>query len=320
MVTPRLVIGYLYPEIMRTYGDHGNVETLVQRCTWRGIGADVAELRAGDQVGPGTADLLIIGSGSESAQRLIAPDLAIGKGAGIRDAVAAGAAVLTVGTGYELFGRYCQPAEGAELPGVGLFDTWTVREAAEPSRHEGTIADARAERFIGDLVVAWNGELLVGFENHSGKTYLGPAARPLGTVLAGHGNNGDGFEGAQLPGAVGTYLRGPCLPRNPALADHLIRAALRRRYPGLELGPLTDGLETAAREAAFQRLGEPGGACRQPRTAPASRCPQAARRPGRRFRWRCPAGAGGMLPGAGRHGSASDGDGLPLPPFTSQEL
>jgi CobQ-like glutamine amidotransferase family enzyme len=250
----RITVGYLYPDIMSTYGDRGNIETIVQRCRWRGIEAEVAELRLGDRLAPGGLDLIVIGSGGEAQQRLIADDLALVKGPGIREAVIAdGAAALAVGGGYELFGRFCRPGSGSDLPGAGLFDTWTLRSRAVLGGQYGTITEARADRVIGDLVVRWNGQLLVGFENHAGATYLGPKAQPLGQVISGYGNSGEGHEGSALGSAVGTHLRGPCLPRNPALADYLIGAALRRRQPGAELDPLPDDLERAARQAAIHR-------------------------------------------------------------------
>jgi lipid II isoglutaminyl synthase (glutamine-hydrolysing) len=250
----KIRVGYLYPDIMSTYGDRGNIETIVQRCQWRGIQADVAQLRLGDALRPGELDLIVIGSGGESQQRLIADDLARVKGPGIREAVIGGrAAALAVGGGYELFGRFCQAGEGAELRGVGVFDSWTIRKGAASGDQYRTLEDERADRAIGELVVRWEGTLLVGFENHSGGTYLGATARPLGQVLAGHGNNGDGTEGIILGGAIGTNLRGPCLPKNPALADYLIGAALRRRLGETVLTPLEDGLEQAAHAVAVQR-------------------------------------------------------------------
>jgi lipid II isoglutaminyl synthase (glutamine-hydrolysing) len=249
----RISIGYLYPDIMSTYGDRGNVETVIRRCGWRGITASVTELRLGDRVDPAAFDLIMIGGGGESQQLLVAADLSKVKAAGIRDAVAHGAAALAVGGGYELFGRFCQPEQGAEIRGVQLFDAWTVRQNAVLGNHYASITAARDDRFIGELVVRWRGTLLVGFENHAGGTYLGPTARPLGEVLSGHGNNGDGTEGVIVGNAVGTHLRGPCLPRNPALADFLIGAALTRRYGSVELVPLADDLELAAHAVAMQR-------------------------------------------------------------------
>ena len=249
-----ITLGYLYPDMMSTYGDRGNVETVRRRCEWRGIGVAITELRLGDRM-PADLDFIMLGGGGESQQRLVAADLYKVKGPAIRDAVAAGAAALAVGGGYELFGRFCQPENGAEYPGVDLFDAWTIRQRAVPGTH-ASLSDVRADRHIGELVARWGSRLLAGFENHSGGTYLGPAAQPLGRVLAGHGNNGDGTEGVILGAAVGTNLRGPCLPKNPVLADYLIGAAVARRHAGAELHSLPDELEQAARDVALQRARE----------------------------------------------------------------
>lgn len=253
MTTPKITVGHLYPEVMNTSGDRGNISAIVRRCAWRGITAEVRELRIGDPLRATDVDLLVIGDGGESDQALIAADLVIVKGPAIKDAVAHGAAVLAIGGGYELFGRHCQLASGPGLPGLGLFDSWTERAAAERAADRVT-TQARADRVIGDLVVRWGDELLVGFENHVGRTYLGPSARPLGFVLAGCGNNGDGGEGILFGSAIGTYLRGPCLPLNPVLADVLIRAAVRSRYGETQLAPLPDDLERTARDRALDRV------------------------------------------------------------------
>jgi len=280
MAARTLTIGYLYPEIMSGYGDRGNLASVMRRCEWRGIATDVRELRLGAPVGPDEVDLFVIGDGGEFHQRLIATDLADVKGPAIREAVSQGSALLAVGAGYELLGRFYQPCRGVELPGASLFDTWTIQQGADLTAASCTITQARADRVIGDLVVQWDctdpggrppgaprsadpgggppgaprSELLVGFENHSSRTYLGPTACALGHVVVGQGNNGDGLEGVRLGGAIGTYLRGPCLPRNPALTDFLIRTALLRRYADAELAPLPDGLEHTARDTAVRRL------------------------------------------------------------------
>jgi lipid II isoglutaminyl synthase (glutamine-hydrolysing) len=253
VTTTTITLGWLYPDIMSTYGDRGNVVTILRRCEWRDIAVDLRELRLGDRIEPGELDLIVIGSGGESQQRLIASDLHEIKGPGICEAVAQGAAALAVGGGFELFGHYCQPGEGAELPGAGLFDAWSTGHRAILDDHYDTLREARADRAMGDLVVRWRGRLLVGFENHSSSTRLGPTATPLGQVVSGFGNNGHGTEGVQLGSAVGTHLRGPCLPRNPVLADFLIGAALRRRHGDVDLSPLADDVEHAARAVAMQR-------------------------------------------------------------------
>jgi lipid II isoglutaminyl synthase (glutamine-hydrolysing) len=262
MATRKLTLGHLYPDIMTAYGDRGNIAAIMRRCGWRGIVTEIHELRLGDPVHPEDVDIFIIGNGGESQQRLVAPDLADVKGTAIREAVAQGAALLAVGAGYELLGRFYQPTRGVELPGVGLFDTWTIQHGVGLSAASRTITEARADRAIGDLLVRWEGaraetpwaELLVGFENHGGRTYLGPTAQALGQVVTGQGNNGDGREGVRLGGAVGTYMRGPCLPRNPALADFLIGSALWRRHGEVELEPLADDAERAAHDTAVLRI------------------------------------------------------------------
>ena len=249
----RLTIGYLYPGIMCACGDRGNVETVLRRCAWRDIEAEVTELHLGDRVQAAEVDLLMLGSGRRSQQLLVAGDLARVKGPAIREAVAQGAAMLAVAGGYQLLGRFCQPVRGAEIPGAALFDAWTFDSGAD-LRQPGTMTGAGSGRAIGDLVVRWDDELLIGFQDHGSRTYLGPTARALGRVLIGHGNNGEGHEGVILGNAIGTYLRGPCLPRNPALADFLIRAALARRYGHADLQPLPDRIEHRAHQAALRRV------------------------------------------------------------------
>jgi CobQ-like glutamine amidotransferase family enzyme len=257
MTAMRITLGHLYPDLMSSYGDRGNVETILSRCGWRGIAVDVIQLRLGDRIRPAELDLIVIGSGGESRQAMVASDLAKVKGPSIREAVEQGAAALAVGTGYELFGLFCQCRDGAELPGVGLFDTRTVRRRSALGGQYVRPTDARADRAIGELLVRWGDALLVGFENHSGGTYLGKTAQPLGQVIRGYGNCGDGLEGLQLGSAVGTNLRGPCLPKNPLLADFLIRAALARRHSAADLQPLPDELEQAAHQAAVRRARQP---------------------------------------------------------------
>jgi CobQ-like glutamine amidotransferase family enzyme len=253
----RITLGHLYPDLMSACGDRGNIETILNRCGWRGIATDVVQLRLGDRIRPGELDLILIGSGAESRQAMVACDLAEIKGPGIREAVEQGAAALAVGTGYELFGLSCQCRDGTDVPGAGLFDAWTVRRRSALGGNYSRVAEAQADRAIGELLVRWGDTLLAGFENHSGGTYLGQTAQALGQVICGYGNCGDGLEGLQLHSAIGTNLRGPCLPKNPLLADFLIRAALARRHNAAELPPLPDELEQAAHQAAVQRARRP---------------------------------------------------------------
>jgi lipid II isoglutaminyl synthase (glutamine-hydrolysing) len=236
-------IGYLYPDLMNIYGDHGNVLTLARRCRWRGIAVDVEELNPGDPVPPGRHDIFFMGGGQDREQVMVARDLLEVKGESIKREIEDGAAALVICGAYQLFGRFYRPFEGEELPGIGVFDAHTV---------------AGRKRCIGNVVAksALGGKagLVVGFENHSGKTYLGEGCAPLGMVTVGYGNNAeDRTEGALYLGAVGTYLHGSLLPKNPGVADFLIERALVRRGHLLPLRPLDDTIEMRAREAAIAR-------------------------------------------------------------------
>jgi CobQ-like glutamine amidotransferase family enzyme len=180
VATCKLTLGYLYPDIMSAYGDRGNIAVLMRRCGWRGIVSQVHELRLGDPVHPDDVDIFVIGNGGESQQRLIAPDLADVKGLAIREAVDQGAALLAVGAGYELLGRFYQPSQGVELPGAGLFDAWTIQHGAGLAAASRTITEARADRAIGDLVVRWGSASPGGTTPQDPPAChpLGPAGRP----------------------------------------------------------------------------------------------------------------------------------------------
>lgn len=210
----------LYPEVMDVYADRGNLIALRARAAAHGVGLEVTEVGLDDPM-PEAADLVLIGGGQDREQRLVAADLAA-RGSRIREWVEQDAAVLAICGGYQLFGHYYRTGEGEELPGIGVFDAVTVAPG------EG------AERCVGDVLA--NARLagldeLVGFENHGGRTFLGADGRPFATVEFGYGNNGDdGTEGAVYREAIGTYLHGPLLPKNPALTDRLLLAALRHRY------------------------------------------------------------------------------------------
>lgn len=213
-----LTLGHLYPDQLNLYGDRGNILTLQQRCQWRGIRLRVVELGIGDALDPDAYDMLFIGGGQDRDQAPVAQDLYETKSIGLWAAIEDDMPVLAVCGGYQLLAHYYRPASGPDLKGLGVFDAWTV--------HRG----ARAPRCIGDIAIRWNGQTLVGFENHGGQTYLG-TAKPLGKVLKGFGNNAqDGTEGAVYRNAFGTYLHGSLLPKNPHFADHLIELALKRSY------------------------------------------------------------------------------------------
>jgi CobQ-like glutamine amidotransferase family enzyme len=247
----RIVVGHLYPEYLNIYADRGNIAVLARRAAWRGIDLEVRAVGLGDPLRPGEHDLLYIGGGQDREQALIAPDLAA-RGDVIRETVAGGAAVLAVCGGYQLLGRFYRDRAGVELPGAALFP------------HE-TVAGER--RMIGDVLLECELEpaaprTLAGFENHAGRTLLDDGAQPLGRVVAGFGNDGaSGFEGCRVGRAIGTYLHGPLLPRNPWLADWLLSRALahRERAEPAPLAPLADELEAQAHAVAAGRARARGG-------------------------------------------------------------
>ncbi len=238
---PALRLTHLYPKLMNIYGDRGNILCLERRCRERGIGFEATELGLGETLKPKDFDMVFIGGAQDREQRRVAEDLVEVKGEALREAAARGVVVLAVCGGYQLLGRRYITAEGEVLPGVGLFGLTT--------EHPGP----GARRFIGNVVVEWQGHTLVGFENHGGRTRLEEGVEPLGRVVSGFGNNGeDGGEGAVCGSAYGTYLHGSLLPKNPRLADHLIATALRRRHKGLELASLDDRVEEMAHAAAVR--------------------------------------------------------------------
>lgn len=233
-----LRIGWLYPSTLNIYGDRGNVMVLAQRAAWRGIDARVVEIDTGDTI-PDDIDLFFIGGGQDQEQIGVSQDLAGVKGATLRRVIDNGAAALAVCGGYQLLGHLYRPHDAEPLLGIGVFDIET---------------DAGSERFIGNVLVESELGTLVGFENHSGLTWLGSDVEPLGRVLHGRGNNGqDGTEGARYRNAIGCYLHGSILPKNPAMADWLIARGLEYRGQDSTLAPLDDTLENNAHRSAAER-------------------------------------------------------------------
>jgi lipid II isoglutaminyl synthase (glutamine-hydrolysing) len=241
----------LYPDLMNIYADRGNLLVLEHRCTWRGIPFELASSGLGDRLEADAHDLFYIGGGQDRDQRLCAQDLLETKREALHAAAHRGAVVLGVCGGFQLLG-HAYSLGGEQIEGVGLLDVRTVRE--EGPRLIGNVA---IEVALGDDTQRpepQGHEVLAGFENHGGRTRLGDAARPLGRVLAGHGNDGrSGTEGAVAGNTIGTYLHGPLLPKNAWFADWLIARAL-----GLdprELAPLDDALERAAHLSARHAAG-----------------------------------------------------------------
>ena len=249
MRTPLRLI-HLYSDLMSVYGDRGNVLALRRRAEWRGIPVEVRELSLGDTLDPNEADLIFFGGGQDREQAVVSLDFLQQKGDAVCRAVEEGAALLSVCGGYQLLGQSYTTVDGQALPGAGLF---SVRSVPGPKRHIGNVL---IETDLDD-----RRRTLVGFENHSGRTYLGPGVQPLGHTLVGAGNNGeDGTEGAVYKSAIGCYLHGSLLPKNPWLADRLLAAALshRLRTP-ITLEPLDDRLEEQAHQAVAARVRGAGG-------------------------------------------------------------
>jgi CobQ-like glutamine amidotransferase family enzyme len=231
----------LYPEQMNIYADRGNILFLQHRCEWRGISFSSVAVGPGERLDPGAHDLIYIGGGQDRDQRMVAADMVANKRDDLAAAVDDGATLLAVCGGYQLLGHSYQLGE-ERIAGLGLADLETVREPGE--------------RLIGNVAIeadlGTGPQLIAGFENHGGRTYLGDGAQPLGRVVKGFGNNGsDGFEGVRCDNLIGTYLHGPLLPKNAWLADRLIQMALSRREGSEpELEPLDDSMEAAAHESA----------------------------------------------------------------------
>ena len=244
-------VGHLYADYLNIYADRGNIAVLARRAALRGHELRVEDVGLGDLLAPGQHDLLYVGGGQDREQALVAPDLAA-KGEAIREAVSGGTALLAVCGGYQLLGRGYRGRDGSSMPGAGLFP------------HETVAGEAR---MIGDVLLECQltpGERrqLAGFENHAGRTVLDQGAEPLGRVVYGFGNDGSsGFEGCRLGRAVGTYLHGPLLPRNPWLADWLLAQALAHASGGEppSLEPLPDALEDEAFRVSAGRARARGG-------------------------------------------------------------
>ncbi len=240
----RLNLVHLYPDLMNVYGDRGNIIAFQRRCAWRGIELAVQPVGLRDRLNPRDCDVIFFGGGQDREQAVISSDFVEEKGSAVRRAVEDGAVVLAVCGGYQLLGHTYTTVDGRELPGAGVFD---VRSTPGSRRQIGNL--------VMETSLGGSRRTLVGFENHSGQTFLGPGCAPLGRVLVGSGNNGqDGTEGAVYRNAVGCYLHGSLLPKNPWFADYLLGNALERRYgAGATLAPLDDTLELRAHASVSER-------------------------------------------------------------------
>ncbi len=239
-----LKICHMYPDVLNLYGDRGNVMCIQRRLSWRGIDSRVTRLPIGAGASLADFDLVFIGGGQDFEQQVLLEDLHRGKDREIRAAVEDGMPFLAICGGYQMLGHYYETYDGKRCDFIGALDLITV---------------GSKKRMIGNYKFRCGpesgGSLVVGFENHSGKTRLGSGVQPLGKVLAGFGNNGeDGTEGVRYRNVFGTYSHGPLLPKNPALCDFLLLTALERKYGSAELAPLDDAAELAAHDEMAAKI------------------------------------------------------------------
>ena len=238
----KISIAHLYPEMLNIYGDYGNVLTVKNRCEWRNIDVELTQIKVGDTINPDQYDFYFIGGGQDKQQIDVSRELQLQKNA-LHEAMDAGAVFLGICGGYQLFGQYYQPHNGDRLLGIELLNAYTI---------------AGNKRFIGNVTAKTDYTIpktLVGFENHSGLTYLQGETRPLSMVEVGAGNNNeDKTEGARFKNVFGTYLHGSFLPKNPHFADYLIKLALEKKYnDNIELQKLNDDLELQAHMALINK-------------------------------------------------------------------
>lgn len=243
----KLRIAHFYPEIMNIYGDQGNIIALKKRCFWRGIEVTTTSISLNQALHPEKFDLFFGGGGQDRQQLLVASDLKK-KRKTIKEAIEAGKVFLLICGTYQLFGRYFKTHDNKQIPGIGILD---IKTLASKKRKIGNISvKLQRIRLQDDKKEA----SLIGFENHSGNTFITPDSetKPLGKVIKGFGNNGeDKTEGAVYKNVFGTYLHGSLLPKNPHFADYLIKTALESRYKKrVRLKPLDDSLEWQAHQKA----------------------------------------------------------------------
>ncbi len=237
----KINIYHLYPAHLNLYGDRGNMLALCRRAEWRGIDVNIIPVNPGDDIAFSSCDLLFMGGGQDSDQKMVAEDLK-GRSRDMLKAVEENMVIFAVCGSYQLLGRYYVTARGEMIDGLDIMDLYT---------------ESGQGRLIGNAVIScplWDPpRTLAGFENHGGRTYLGPNLQALGTVSHGYGNNGlDKTEGAVYKNVIGTYLHGSLLPKNPWLTDYLLQKALAYRHQDTTLRELDDSVEEKAHQAAHK--------------------------------------------------------------------
>lgn len=237
-----LKICHLYPDVLNLYGDRGNILCMEKRLQWRNIDVITTGVSVGEPLHASDYDLFFIGGGQDFEQEVLLSDLAGAKTEEIKAAIEDGKTFLAICGGFQMLGNYYETWDGHKCDFTGAINFYTV---------------GSEQRMIGNYIFECNepSTTVVGFENHSGKTYLGSGVRPLGTVISGHGNNGeDETEGARYKNVFATYSHGCLLPKNPILCDYILNTALTRKYGSSELEYLDDRLEIAAHEYMAARL------------------------------------------------------------------
>jgi len=237
-----LKICHLYPDILNLYGDRGNIISMENRLRWRGISVETCGVSMNEKFHVADYDLFFIGGGQSFEQELLLNDF-LDKAKELATAVEDGKTLLAIDGGYQMLGQYVKGIDGVQRDLSGILGVYTVETK---------------KRMTGDCMFAWteNADMrVIGFENHSGKTYLGNSVLPLGRMIVGHGNNGeDGTEGARYKNVFASYLHGSLLPKNPKLCDYILQCALERKYGHVTLAPLDDAFENKAHEYMAQRL------------------------------------------------------------------
>lgn len=252
----RLNLAHLYPKSMNIYGDRGNVITLVKRCQWRNIDIHIDEIEVGEKYNPLEYDLVFSGGGQDIHQLRIAADLQQKKSV-IIESIDRGTVFLLICGTYQLFGQYFLTSTNQKIPGIGILDMITVASKTKIGKTKRMIGNIVTEITILNYIDKSN--TLVGFENHSGMTFIRKNSKttsPLGHIIKGFGNNGDDkTEGACYKNVFGTYLHGSLLPKNPHFADYLIKTALENKYKTpIKLDLLNDNIENKAHQFILNHL------------------------------------------------------------------
>ena len=240
----KIRICHLYPDALNLYGDRGNVLCMQKRLLWRGIDCETDSLMIGERKDLSKFDIFLMGGGQDFEQEVLLSDLHGQNGREIKAAIEDGGTFLCICGGYQILGTHYETKDGHRCEFLGAVDLFTVG---------GT------KRLIGNYAFTLAGtaeeEIIVGFENHSGRTTLGRGIDPLGYVLTGFGNNGkDHTEGVHYKNTFGTYSHGPVLPKNPAFCDRILLTALEHKYGGAQLEPLDDHFETLAHTSAADQV------------------------------------------------------------------